>query len=456
MSAFLARNRAPLYAFAIALAVYAIVTGPRMLRQSSDPHFATQAAAWLDGRVDLESWKGDDPAKVDEVRLADGTLARGRFLTSRKTFRRFGGDEVPTAGVTKLRTLHYVSFPPFPSVLLLPQAMIPGARANDVVPTLLLAALAPALLLVLLRRLREVGLSARTPCEDAWLAALLAFGTVFFFSAVQGRVWFTAHIVGVVLALGYAWASIEAAHPVVAGLALALATVTRTPMLFMFPFFVLEALRVSRIHAHTPNDRRAWLTRRALCFALPLVLVGLAAAWYNHARFGEFAEFGHSYLAVRQQAQIEQHGLFDLHYLGRNLAVLLTLLPEFSLAPPFISISGHGLALWLTTPAFLLLLWPRERGPLFRTLWLTILGVAVWSLTYQNSGWVQFGYRFSLDYTVFLVLLLATSGPPLGRVAKTLIVAGIVVNLFGAVTFARHEQFYRWRQPPDYGCVVPN
>ena len=60
----------------------------------------------------------------------------------------------------------------------------------------------------------------------------------------------------------------------------------------------------------------------------------------------------------------------------------------------------------------------------------------------MNSGWFQFGYRFALDYLVFLVLLLAIGGRPLGRVAKVLIVAGIVVNLFGAYTFARRGQFY--------------
>jgi len=63
---------------------------------------------------------------------------------------------------------------------------------------------------------------------------------------------------------------------------------------------------------------------------------------------------------------------------------------------------------------------------------------------YQNSGWVQFGYRFSLDYLAFLVLLLAVGGRPLGPVARGLIVFGIVVNLFGAVTFDRFGwKYYR-------------
>jgi hypothetical protein len=170
---------------------------------------------------------------------------------------------------------------------------------------------------------------------------------------------------------------------------------------------------------------------------------------YNHARFGSPLEFGHTYLAlgnhqpVYQQTQIEQWGLAHYHYLSRNLAVALTGLPELLPRAPWIQISGHGLALWVTTPALLLLLWPRERHALHRALWLTTALVALPSLLYMNSGWFQFGYRFSLDYLVFLVMLLAIGGRPLTRAVKGLILAGIVINAFGAATFDRHGKHYR-------------
>jgi len=43
----------------------------------------------------------------------------------------------------------------------------------------------------------------------------------------------------------------------------------------------------------------------------------------------------------------------------------------------------------------------------------------------------------------FLFLLIALGGLKLGRIGRGLIVVGIVINLFGAITFARHHQFYR-------------
>jgi hypothetical protein len=451
----LAERHQPLAVFALAFVVYAAVAGPRLLHPSADTHFVAQAAAWLEGHADIRAWPpgADDPAKVEEVELADGRTVRGRRIGSLEVFRIQGGEEVPLADVARTkRTIFYNSFPPFPSVLMLPQVAISGARANDVWFTVVLAAAVPAIFLLLLRRLRGAGLSARTPTDELWLTALLAFGTVFFFCAVQGRVWFTAHVVGVLCAALYLLFSVEARYPMLAGLALAGAGFTRTPMLFMFPIFAWEAWRTR------PRDAAGMtlvvpFLRTLAKFAAPVLVAGVIAAWYNHIRFGEAGEFGHSYLAVRQQAQIERYGLFNLHYLGRNLAVAFTLLPDLSLRAPHVSISGHGLAIWFTTPALLYLLWPRERGVLHRVWWITVALVAAFTLLYQNSGWLQFGYRFSLDYMVILVALLALGGRPLTRTFRALVVVGILINLFGAVTFNREWKYYR-ADNATYSTVV--
>ena len=443
------RWRTPLALYAVGFAVLAAVAGDRLTKQSSDPHFVYQAAAWLDGSLAIpEPVKGDDWARVETVVLDDGTEVRGRRLASKPAFRTTAGDDISIARVkaSKGKTA-YVSFPPFPAVVFLPQAAIWGRQANDVFPTVLIAALVLPLAWLVLRRLADAGLSKATPREQLWLVATLAFGTVFFFSAVQGKVWFTAHVIGVVLALVYTWASIEAKRPLVAGIALALAAITRTPMAFMFPLFVLEAWRVAGGGERWRTDRRAIvkeLARKAAWFAAPVVAIAVVAIVLNALRFGAPTEFGHSYLEVRQQAQIEQHGLFSYHYLARNLAVAFTLLPELTgKADPAFQISGHGLALWFTSPILLTLLWPRTRGPIHRALWITVACVAIPIFFYQNSGWFQFGYRFSLDYVVFLVALLAVGGRPLGKIARGLIVVGIIVNLFGATTFGREMKYYR-------------
>lgn len=448
----LLRYRIHLALFAVGLVGFGAVSGSRLWRQSTDPHFVLQADAWLSGRLDIDpkKWRGDDPAKVEAVTLADGRTVRGRRMSTRPTFRvAGGGEEIPRSQVrgSQGQTL-YVSFPPFPAVLMLPQAALRGHRANDVLPTVLIAALVLPLMFSVLGRLRALGLSGRSVAEDIWLTLALAFGTVFFFAAVQGRVWFTAHVVGVALCLGYVYFALGAARPVLAGVCLALAAITRTPMAFMFPLFALEAWRVSGGR----SGMRAFVRTCAL-FAAPIVVIAIAAMVHNYLRFGEPTEFGHSYLAVRQQRQIETIGMFSYDYLSRNLAVAFTLLPGISSEAPYISISGHGLAMWFTTPILLLVLWPRVRGPVHRALWLTVACVALPSLLYQNSGWFQFGYRFSLDYMVFLFVLIAVGGRPLTRVVKGLIIAAVIINLFGAWTFAREHRFYR-ADSATYNAVV--
>jgi hypothetical protein len=424
--------------FAIGLVVYGALAASRLGRQSQAPQFVYQADAWLHGHLDVKPPLVDnDWAKLETVTLADGRDVVGRRMTTRPQFRTTSGELVPVTQVKASKDVTwYMSFPPVPTLLMLPSAAISGRAGNDVIPTVLVAALILPLALLLLRRLASVGLSTRTLRDDLGLVATLAFGSVLFFSAVQGKVWYTAHVLGVALALVYAWASIGASRPIVAGLALGAAALTRTPMAFMFPLFVLEAWRVAA------GDRKTFV-RSLVRFAIPVVAFAIAGMVYNAVRFGSPTEFGHTYLDVRQQTQIESWGLASYHYLARNLTVAFTLLPELPGRPPWIQIGGHGLALWVTTPILLALLWPRDKPSIHRTLWITVACVALPSLFYQNSGWVQFGYRFSLDYMVFLIMLLAVGGRPLSRVAKALIVAGIVVNLFGAWSFDREWQYYR-------------
>jgi hypothetical protein len=421
--------------FAIGLAVYGLLAGSRLGHPSQAPQFVYQADAWLHGHASIAPPLIDNEwAKLERVRLTDGREVEGRRMTTRPMFHTVTGEELALAEVKAppVSTTWYMSFPPFPTLLMLPSAAISGRAGNDVLPTVIIAALILPLALLLLRRLGEAGLSLRTRRDDLWLVAMLAFGSVLFFSAVQGKVWYTAHVVGIVLALLYAWASIEAKYPILAGLALGAAALTRTPMAFMFPLFVLEAWRM-----RTP------LARTLARFAAPVLAFAVIGMAYNYARFHAVTEFGHTYLDVRQQAQIEQWGLASGHYLARNLAVAFTLLPEWLGHAPWIQIGGHGLAMWFTTPLLLVVLWPRDKPVIHRALWLTIALVAIPSLLYQNSGWVQFGYRFSLDYFVFLLMLVAIGGRPLTVLAKTLIVLGIVINLFGAYTFDRDPRYYR-------------
>lgn len=401
----------------VALGIYALVTAVFLatsapeLRVAHTPynHFALLAEGWLEGRLDLG---GPPPA-----------------YTGNNDFAFFEGK-------------HYVSFPPFPAVLLLPSVALSGgaAKVRDGLFFVSLGGVAPAILFLALERLRELGRSARSVAANAALAVLFGLGSVYWFSAVQGTVWFAAHVVGAALCAAFLWTSLGANRPVLAGLCLGLGLATRTPLAFAAPFFLHEAVRASA----AADNRFADLARRLLLFALPVGFVVGLLCWHNAARFGDPLEFGHGLLTVAWRTRIEKWGLFSAHYLGRNLSIVLAGMPFSGTdAAPF-RINAHGLALWLTTPIYAWALWPKRVNGTFVALALTAFAVALPSLCYQNSGWTQFGYRFSNDFAPLLFALIALGNRRFSWPFWLLAAFAVLVNGFGAATFQRagYERFY--------------
>ncbi|HKB48756.1 MAG TPA: hypothetical protein VKC57_13730, partial [Ktedonobacterales bacterium] len=312
-----------------------------------------------------------------------------------------------------------------------------GLSFNDVAFTLVFAAANVALFYRLLRRIQD----SRPEWEHAAFALILGFGTLAWSSGIRGEVWFTAETVGVTLTLLYLHASLRAEHPVLAGLAVACAAITRTPLAFSAVFFVFEALSPDGpVEWRKLRDPARWRTAlpRLVPFGAAILAVALPMGWANYLRFGSPSDFGHSHLyANRVNQQIQQFGLFHYVYLERNLHSAFTRLPQIHFHPLKIGFSGEGMSLFVTTPLFFYLLWPKEKPRLHRALWLTTALVAVPGFFYQNSGWYQFGFRFSLDYTAYLVLFLALGGRRFTRLFLALALAGVAVNAWGAADFNR-------------------
>ena len=65
-------------------------------------------------------------------------------------------------------------------------------------------------------------------------------------------------------------------------------------------------------------------------------------------------------------------------------------------------------------------------------------------LLYQNTGYAQFGFRFSIDYTPYVVLLVALSGWGLKKPLPLALAAlSLVVNFWGAVAFRGYTELVR-------------
>ncbi len=336
-----------------------------------------------------------------------------------------------------------------------------------------LAGIAPAILLLVLEKLRQTGRSPRTERQNVVLTLLYGFGSVYFFTAVEGTVWFAAMVVGAALSALYTLWALDAERPILAGAMLACAYMTRPFVLLLAPLFALEALRVS-LSGGFPNATEAsspWahmrvaaarldvgaLAKRYVLFALPILAAFAVAAWMNGSRYGRPSPFwfDHEFLTVAWHGRMIKWGMLGYHYLAKNLGVALTSLPWLpphgasSAAPPFV-INEHGLALWFTTPLYLWIAWPKglasdpQRRWLYAVLVISAALPAAIDLLYQNSGWRQFGYRFSNDYSVILFVLLAVGARPMRGLFATAAVWSVAWNAFGAATFdkAAFDRFY--------------
>ncbi len=435
------RSALPAAIFAVTALVYALVAGPRAEGPSENNHFVHLAESWLNGQL---AQLGDRPPGYNDWACYDeelGTVCRADAFVRPRESQRW-----------------YVSFPPFPAAVIAPMVAIFGRDFSDPLFWSIFAGLAPALLYVLLRRLREEGTSPRTRRDDLVLVALFAFGSVYFSTAVQGSVWFAAHVVASALLVLFLYFAIGARRPFWAGLMLGLCFLTRPSTYPLALFFLLEARRASQPTdgAELPEDASVWrrlaawvravrwapTLRASAIFAAPILAVGALAMWMNDARFGDPFDFGHQYLMIRWRPRIEKWGLFNFHYFSKNLAVFLASLPWLSATEPFVRISRHGLALWVTSPNLLPALWPKKVTALMVALFASTGLVAILDLCYQNSGWVQFGYRFSLDYMPLLIVLLALSRRRFGWGFLAVLVLAVGINLFGAITFDRAGQFY--------------
>ncbi len=417
------RAAAPAAIFVVCAAVYVITLGDRRGGPSPDNHFVHLAQSFLHGQLGV---LGNQPPGDN-----DWAVYQGRW---------------------------YVSFPPLPAVVIMPAVAIWGLATPDRLFWAFIAGLGPAFVYLLLRKLREEGRSGRSVRDDFLLTVLFAFGTVFYFCAVQGTVWFAAHVVAAPLLALYVLFSLDARRPWLAGLMLGLAFMARTTTLLLGVIYLVEALRMARREGapDAAEDALVWTRlwtwlrgvdwkqamRRLVPFAVPVIALCVVAMLYNEARFDSPFKFGHEYLQIRWRPRIEKWGLFNFHYLAKNLAVFLAALPWLSAMPPYIQISRHGLALWVTTPNLLVAPFPKKVNATIVGIFVAVGIVALMNLCYQNSGWVQFGYRFANDYMVPLIVLLALGRRRFGPGFWFFVLFAIAINTFGAVTFDRMWQFY--------------
>jgi hypothetical protein len=446
---------------ALALAAYWLPGSERWYN-----HFVWQAMAFLDGRAAID-WPVDG-----------GGFPRGNdWMQDVYPLRVVTGNPETTGAL--------LPFPPLPAIVLMPFVAVWGLATDIRAVSVLLGAADVGIAWWAIGRLpvsRQIRLAT---------TVFFAFGTVFWYAAQLGTTWFFAHVVAVtllLLAVGVALGADPEAdaevedgpdpaalvrslgvalrrpfelidgRQLLAGLLFGIACTARLTIVFGAPFFMLV------------GGGGSWARRSisaGIGAAIPVTLLLL----YNLTTTGHLFHPGYDY-----QYQLEARGyealgynpawdIEDPRYVPQNLGILFlstpAILPEhapdafggdgdavctepgagrglFDRSCPIAMPRQIGMSILLTSPALLLMLpaFRRGRSRLVAGAALAVIAIALVNLMHFSQGWVQFGYRFSNDFIVFALPLVAIGMSRRGRVgvlATALIAASVAVNLWGVI-----------------------
>lgn len=299
---------------------------------------------------------------------------------------------------------YYLYWGPFPAVLLMPFVALFGIKFSDILFTLGLAACNVWLVALVLRQACRRGVIRLSQWQRGLLVLFFAMGTVHMPLAPLGRVWRTGQLTGFLcIALAYLAALSLRGRVAFAltGLALACGLLTRNHLLFagVWPACYL-------LQQHRAEGRHRQVIAVLVGLAPIVLAIGLLAT-YNWLRFGSVFDNGLDYHRMHSNfaSDYKRYGAFHIRYLPTNLFYQYLAYP-FPLRPT----TFYGGSLFLLSPVFFAVFWGITLGYPRWSVWAllgSILLVAAPILLLMGTGWVQFGPRYTLDFTMPLLLLTA-------------------------------------------------
>ena len=325
------------------------------------------------------------------IRLADAMMHGRIYLTEAPSWLT---ELIPHGGVW------YVAYPPMPAVLLIPFVAVLGTEMHQQVVSSLFAGISVGLTYLVLCRF---SLSERV---RVGLTLVFAFGTCLFYVAEVGNTWYFAQVCAVMFSTAAVLLTLHRRWPLLVGLLLGFAVLSRLPVVLSAPFFAAMLAGLGW-PLRIPEDR-ARAIRSVLLFGAGLAIPLAAFALYNVGRFGSPFEFGYALIPGVLEERYYTEGIFSIAYIPRHIYAIFFRSWIWNDDFPYLWASWWGLAITFTTPLFFWVLKARLQDP--RVLWAAV-GIALTLIpvvTHGNVGFTQFGYRFSLDVQPLLFVVLAT------------------------------------------------
>lgn len=333
------------------------------------------------------------------VRLAD-TLLRGRLDIP-------NGENLGWMDWAIYNGKYYMVDPPMTAIILLPGVLLFGPTLNQALVSAVVGGITASSVFFLMRGLtKQVSL-------QIWLTLLFAFGTIYWWAVANGAVWHFSHAVAVLFLVLAIYETLVARRPLLAGLFLGAAYWSRLPTLMALPFFIIMFTDHWPLIGDWKSLLRKTDFKPLLHFGLGLGIFLVLSFIYNYLRFETpLPAAQHHWLSnTSVPASYFDKGLFDVSYIPRHASVVFTKVNIFRSVEPYIFPSWVGMAIWATTPAFLYALFAGVRNKTVITLGSAalVITMAVLILSAVGSGWgvgwLQVSMPLGLEYYPFLLLV---------------------------------------------------
>lgn len=335
----------------------------------------------------------------------------------------------------------YTIYPPMPALLLVPFVAFFGLTFSQVFASIFLGAVNVSIVFLIMRRLTG------NLEKQIWMTVLFGFGTIYWYTATIGSVWYFAHIVSLFFLLLAILETLGKRRVLLIGLLLGASYWSRIPTILTLPFFIVMLWDLWLPAAPGASLINRFRIKPLFYLALGLGVFICLNFLYNYARFGTPFDVAYSLHTISEaKARVSpwfDQGMLSLSYIRHHLYTFILHPPVITESWPYVIPSMAGLSVFITTPAFIFAFAAGIRSRLALACWLAIIPTALLIFTKSGTGWTQFGYRYALDFYPFL-LLLAFKGMPdkLRWYHKLLIVLGVLVNKWG-VLFINKLELYK-------------
>lgn len=350
------------------------------------------------------------------------------FLSGKLNLAKPLDPSVAIGDIAYFKNNYYVYFGPFPAILLMPLILLFNIKSQWI--------LLPPLMIVtfycLLKICKSIGLTSE---RSLWLTIAFFFGTVYLFLFLTNITAYYIQIVGTSLLIISIYFFISKKNYLFSAIMLSFAGMTRQ-ILYLGIFFFLIEFFIERCNKN-------FKIKNLIIFLIPISLSVILLCIYNYLRFGSIIQDGYvlnittqNYLYFRAA---QDKGFFSLAHIPGNLYLFLFKWLEpirynsinYELKFPYFKADPWGTGIFFTSPFLLYIFFARIKDRFVLSSIITSLIFCIFILSYFNSGFWQYGYRYALDFYPFLFLILISSFKKRFSISnKILILWSILFNNF--------------------------